>query len=156
MKDLDKIKKAFIIVFTAIWSKVGIVAIPWIILLVCNVLDYYTALKAVPNRNEKVESAISMHGIKKKLIMHLLIILGFFIDVLIAYTCSYTGIVLPFTFVFAIVIALWLCFNEIISILENISDILGEENIPPFLLPAMRLIKGSIETKSELKESEEK
>ena len=44
--------------------------------------------------------------------------------------------------VFAIAIALWLTFNEIISVLENMEDI--GTPIPPFLKPVMKMMREKV------------
>ena len=79
--------------------------------------------------------------------MWLLIIVGVLLDKLLIYL----GISLPLTFPIACIVALWLCANEIISILENISDILGED-MPSFLLPLVRNIKKQVQDKIDIKE----
>ena len=47
----------------------------------------------------------------------------------------------------------WLCANELISILENINDILGED-MPSFLLPLVKNIRSQVEEKVNPKEVE--
>ena len=46
-------------------------------------------------------------------------------------------------------VAIWLICNEIISILENISDI--GVNLPPFLKPLIKNIQEQVEDKTEIK-----
>ena len=75
--------------------------------------------------------------------MWLLVLVGALIDILINYAAEYVspGFIEPF--IVAIVVALWLSFNEMISILENIRDI--GVKLPPFLLKLVKLLKKKTE-----------
>ena len=53
---------------------------------------------------------------------------------------------MPFTFLVACMVAIWIICNEIISILENIKDM--GVNIPAFLEPLIRNIKSQVEEKA--------
>ena len=64
------------------------------------------------------------------------------------------GIVQPFNFLVACIVAIWLICNEIISILENINDI--GVTLPPFLQPIVRTLKTQVEKKAVINESEDK
>jgi phage-related holin len=66
---------------------------------------------------------------------------GWIMDKLISSSLAYIGIKLGVN-VFAITIACWLCFNETISIVENMED--AGDSIPPFLMPLLRQIKKQI------------
>ena len=86
--------------------------------------------------------------------MYLLIL----VDQLLSYSAGVIGITLPFTFLVACVVAIWLICNEIISILENINDI--GVTLPPFLDPIVKNLKSQVEQKTtdafkDNKESEE-
>ena len=154
MNEITKIKTTFVTIFTVIWSYVGIVAIPWVLLLVLNVIDYWTGISAAPYRQpddaHPVKSYKSIHGIQKKVCMHLLIVIGWIIDFVIKTSIAQAGMPIDYPPIFAIVIALWLTFNEIISILENMEDIGAP--IPPFLLPILKKMQKSVEDKAETKE----
>lgn len=150
-ENFNEIKIFTIASFGSITSFLGILAIPVYILVFANVIDYITALLAVENRGQVKSSSIGIRGIVKKICMWLLIFVGVLLDQLVLYTSSQIGVVLPFTFLIACIVAIWLCANEIISILENISDILGED-MPSFLLPLVRNIRSQVEEK--IKESE--
>ena len=63
--------------------------------------------------------------------MWLLVVVGAVIDQLLLYASQTAGITLPFTFLVACIVAIWIICNEIISILENIKDMGGA--IPAFL-----------------------
>ena len=72
----------------------------------------------------------------------------------LAYASTSVGIVQPFNFLVACIVAIWLICNEIISILENINDI--GVTLPPFLRPIVKNLKTQVEKKAEINESEDK
>ena len=116
---MDKIKVTVIAVMSALMSWMGILAVPVLLLVGCNIIDYATGLCAVKYRNDSISSYKSIRGITKKVCMWLLVVVGAFIDVLIQYAVECAGIGLTVPFVVATVVAVWLVVNEIISILEN-------------------------------------
>ena len=77
--------------------------------------------------------------------MWLLVVVGAVIDQLLLYASQAAGITLPFTFLVACIVAIWIICNEIISILENIKD-MGVA-IPAFLLPIVEHVKSQVEEK---------
>ena len=150
---MDKIK----IFFTALWSVIlslfGVLAIPVLLLVGCNIIDYTTGIVAAKYRNQNVDSYKGIRGIAKKVCMWLLVLVGAIIDQLLKYASGTIGITLPFTFLVACAVAVWLVCNELISILENISDI-GVE-LPPFLQKLVKNIKSQLEKNTNI-ESEGK
>lgn len=146
-EKLNEVKVLIVAGFGALTSFLGVLAIPVYILVASNIIDYFTALFATEKRGQNISSSIGIKGIVKKICMWLLIIVGVLLDKLLIYL----GISLPLTFPIACIVALWLCANEIISILENISDILGED-MPSFLLPLVRNIKKQVQDKINIKE----
>lgn len=145
-ENFNQMKILIITVFATLTSFLGALAIPVYILVCANVIDYFTAIYASSNRGEKVESNKGFRGIFKKICMWLLIVVGVLLDQLILYSISIVGISLPFTFLVACIVAIWLCTNELISILENIKDILGDD-MPSFLLPIVKNIRSQVEDK---------
>lgn len=153
---MDKVKGFFIAIFSFATSIFGALAVPVLMLLGCNIIDYITGLIAASSRNQPIESKKGFHGIAKKVCMYLLIIVGAMIDALISYAVATAGLDIKIKFVVAIVVAVWLVANEIISILENMIDI-GIQ-MPGFLLPLVKKIKKKIdeETMEATEEKEEK
>lgn len=145
---MEKIKAGFITVFGALFSWLGILAIPVFMLVGMNFIDYFTGLAAAKYRDEKVTSYKSIRGIYKKVFMWVLIIIGWGMDILINYTVKYIGLDIKVPFVVATLVAVWLICNEVISTLENLIDI--GVNIPPFLMPIAKLIKGKVEDKTKI------
>lgn len=150
---MDKIKVTVISVVSALMSWLGILAVPVLLLVGCNLIDYWTGVRAAKYRNEPISSYKGIRGIEKKVGMWLLVLVGAWIDILINYAVETAGIGLTIPFIVATVVAVWLVVNEIISILENLKDI--GTNIPPFLLPLMKNIKTKVEEKTEIMEEME-
>lgn len=71
----------------------------------------------------------------------------------LAYASQTAGITLPFTFLVACIVAIWIICNEIISILENIKD-MGVA-IPAFLLPIVEHVKSQVEDKANIDKDSE-
>lgn len=143
--DKAKVMKACISMITSVLaSRLGILYIPIVLVIVCNVVDYVTGLMAAPRRADgHISSYKSMRGIFKKIAMWILIVVGAIVDVLLLYMAQVFGYTWPFAFVVAAVVAVWIVCNEIISILENLIDI--GINLPPFLLPLVKNIKKKAE-----------
>lgn len=146
--EMEKIKAAFIAAFGALFSWLGILAIPVLLLVGMNIIDYGTGLTAAKYREQKVTSYRSIRGIYKKVFMWVLIIIGWVMDILINYTVQYMGLGIKIPFVVATVVTVWLICNEVISTLENLIDI--GVDIPPFLMPIVKLIKGQVEDKTKI------
>ena len=145
MKE-NYIKVFFTGIFALISSVLGVLAVPVLLMVSCNVLDYATGLMASTYRSQDINSYKSIRGIMKKVCMWLLVIVGAVIDQLLLYASQTAGITLPFTFLVACVVAIWLICNEIISILENINDI--GVTLPPFLQPIVKNLKSQVEQKT--------
>ena len=147
---MNKIKALITAFFSALAGWLGILAIPVLVLVLCNIIDYITGLVAAKYRNENVNSYKGFRGIAKKVCMWLLIVIGAMADWLIIYAGQTIGITIPVSFLIACVVAVWLIVNEFISILENIKDIGAP--IPPFLMPLVKNIKKQVEDKVTIKD----
>lgn len=133
-------------IFASLSSILGVLTLPVIIMIGCNIIDYITGLMAAKYRNESVNSYKSIRGIMKKVCMWLLVVVGAIVDQLLIYATNTVGYELPFTFLVACIVAIWIICNEIISILENIQDM--DVDIPTFLLPLVKNIKSQVEDKT--------
>ena len=153
MEHATYIKTGFTAVFAFVSSLLGVLAIPVILMVACNIIDYATGLMASPYQSQDINSYKSVRGIMKKVCMWLLVIVGAVIDQLIAYAGNVVGYTFPFTFLIACIVAIWIICNEIISILENIKDM--GVSIPGFLEPLVRNIKSQVEDKIAIDEDQE-
>lgn len=151
---MEKMKLYFITIMSILMSWLGILAVPVLLLVGCNLVDYFTGLCAAKYRTENINSYKGIKGIIKKVCMWLLIAVGAMVDALINYAAATIGISITLPFIVATIVAVWLICNEIISILENMLDI-GVE-LPPFLLPLAKNIKKKVEEKTEIEEEENK
>ena len=143
MKEENHIKVILTAVFAFISSILGVLAVPVLLMVTCNILDYVTGLMASTYRSEDINSYKSIRGIMKKVCMWLLVVVGAVIDQLLLYASQTVGITLPFTFLVACIVAIWIICNEIISILENIKDM--GVTIPAFLIPLVTHVKSQVE-----------
>ena len=122
----------------------GVLYVPVLLMVSCNVIDYITGLFAAKYRTDGgISSYRSIRGIIKKVTMWLLVVVGAIIDTLLKYSTETFGYKLPFTFLVACIVAIWIICNELISILENMVDI--GINIPGFLLPIVKQLKTTVE-----------
>lgn len=143
---MDKVKVMVIAAVSALMSWLGLLAVPVFLLVGVNVIDYITGIWAAGYRTENVSSYKGIRGIIKKVCMWLLVLVGAWIDVLLNYTAECAGLNVNLPFIVAIVVAVWLVVNEIISILENMLDI--GVRMPPFLMPIVKYIKKQVEDKA--------
>lgn len=151
---MEKLKVIVTAVWSIILSALGILAIPVLLLVTCNLIDYFTGIAASKFRKQQIDSYKGIRGIAKKICMWLLVGVGVIVDQLLSYSAGVIGITLPFTFLVACVVAIWLICNEIISILENINDI--GVTLPPFLQPIVQNLKSQVEKKADIEEREDK
>ena len=138
-----KFKAVFVVVTGALASCLGILYIPVMMLIASNIVDYITGLLAAKYRSEEIKSYKSVRGIIKKVCMWLLVAVGAMTDWLLKFAAENAGITIRLHFVAASVVAVWLIANEIISILENISDI--GVAMPPFLMKLAKSVKNQTE-----------
>lgn len=143
MEQANYIKAIFTAVFAFISALLGVLAVPVILLVTCNLIDYATGLMASKYRSQDINSYKSIRGIFKKVSMWLLVVVGAIIDELLLYAATTIGKPVPVTFLIACIVAMWLICNEIISILENIQDM--GVNIPAFLQPLVKHIRSQVE-----------
>lgn len=150
---MHKVKVMVTAAMSALMSWLGILAVPVLLLVGCNIVDYTTGLLAAPYRTEPVSSYKGIRGIIKKVCMWLLVLIGAWVDILLNYAVEQVGLPITLPFIVATVVAVWLVVNEIISILENMIDI--GVSMPPFLLPIVKYIKQAVEDKTDIEKGEE-
>ena len=130
-------------VLSALFSWLGLIAVPFLLLVALQLIDYATGLFAAQYRNESISSYRSFRGIAKKVCMWLLIIVGGVLDWLIVYTAGSIGLEPGSSVIVAVIVCAWLMCNEIISILENMLDI--GVTLPPFLEKLAKHIRSKVE-----------
>ena len=136
----------------AFFSFFGILAIPLALLIPCNIIDYFTGLAASKVNGQKITSNKSFIGIVKKVMMYILIFVGFGIDRMISYVAVTLHIEMKFPLLFAAMVASWLVINELISITENCE---ATGVVIPILSPVLRFIKKKIEIAVDIPEDDD-
>lgn len=139
---MENIKNTVAAIIAAFFSFFGLLAVPLLLLPLCNIIDWITGIAASKIQKVKITSEVSYIGIVKKVSMYLLIIVGWVLDLLIEYIMTNMSITLVLPKIVACFVAVWLVLNELISITENI-DVIGVH--VPFLSPIMHLIKDKVE-----------
>lgn len=139
---MENIKNTVAAIIAAFFSFFGLLAVPLLLLPLCNIIDWVTGIAASKIQKVKITSEESYIGIVKKVSMYLLIIVGWVLDLLIEYIMTNMSITLVLPKIVACFVAVWLVLNELISITENI-DVIGVH--VPFLSPIMHLIKDKVE-----------
>ena len=142
---MEKAKIAIIGFFAVISSWLGTLAIPVYVLVACNIIDYITGITAAGVQRQQISSYKGIVGIAKKVFMWLLIVVGWVVDVMLQYMFNTINIPIALPFVVACIVACWLVFNELISILENLNDI--GVPMPPFLMPIVKKLRHTVEKK---------
>lgn len=148
---MDKLEKIGVTaILSSLFAWLGVVAVPFLLLVLLQIIDYATGLVAAKYRSEKISSYKSFRGIVKKVCMWLLVVVGGVMDWLITYAANNIGLPIKVSFVCAIVVCAWLMCNEIISVMENMIDI--GVKLPPFMMKLAKRIKGDIEKKADTQE----
>lgn len=150
--EIKKIQAVIVGIFVAVNGFLGNLAIPVYVLLACNVIDYITALIAAPKRGQEIDSLKGLNGLKKKVLMYLLIAVGWLIDTLVNYAAQTVRPEFKQPYIVAVVVALWLAFNEMLSIIENVADADGP--VPPFLKRLIKSLKKKTEDVAEVQKDE--
>jgi len=148
MKAIDAIKAFFITVFTILSSILGVLTIPFLLLVVTNVIDYITGLIAAKHRGEKLTSYKGIWGIVKKIMMWLLVAVGSIVDYILLTMGQTLHLNVSVGSAVALIVIFWLMANELISILENIDEV--GVPLPPFLMKLVSLIKEKVEDTSKI------
>lgn len=147
MDNIKRTQAILIGILAAVNGFLGNLAVPVYVLLACNIIDYITALIAAPKRGEQIDSLKGFNGLKKKVLMYLLIAVGWLIDTLVNYAAQQVRPDFRQPYIVAVVVALWLAFNEMLSIVENVADADGP--VPPFLRKLIKNLKKKTEDVTE-------
>lgn len=135
MDKLMEVKLWFTGIVGLLAAKMGAALPPILIMIGVSVFDYITGLVAAPFRGRKIDSEQGFKGIVKKVCMWLLVVVGAVLDWLLVFL----GLDLPVSSPVAIIVAVWIIANELISILENLHDV--GVPMPDFLMMLAELVK---------------
>lgn len=121
--------------------------------LILNVIDYVTGYCKAKFYNKNESSAIGAKGIVKKVWYWVVIGLAFFISTCFVYMGETIGVDLSFVQLFGWFTLATYLINEIRSILENLVEM--NVKVPQFLIAGLDITQKLLDTKTEIKESEE-
>ncbi len=137
--NLNSAKMLITALTSMLTAILGVLYIPVLLMVACNVIDYATGLIAAKYRKDGISSYKSMKGILKKVTMWLLVVVGAIMDALLAYASGTFGWKPPISFLVAGIVTIWIICNELISILENMVEI--GISVPGFLIPIVKQLK---------------
>ena len=121
--------------------------------LILNVIDYATGYCKARFYKKNESSAIGAKGIVKKVWYWVVIGLAFFVSNCFVTMGATIGINLSFVQLFGWFTLATYLINEIRSILENLVEM--NVNVPAFLIAGLAVTQKLLDTKTEMKESEE-
>lgn len=133
------LKSGFVGFVTLLAAQLGILFPVLVLLLLCMVVDYITGIISA-GYNGKIKSSV---GIVKKLLYAVIVAVAIACDWVIINVAEQVGIVIPADTFFGLLVSLWLIFNELISILENLIEM--EMTLPGFLVSLVDKFKHLIE-----------
>ena len=128
--------------FAGLMYYLGIVSIPIIILICAMIIDYATGMSAA-FYNSELSSKRGVRGIVKKVGYLALVVAAMILDWLISQGLQQINVDLHYSVFFAVLVAVWLIINELISTLENLSR-MGVP-IPNFMKKLIDRLKTTVE-----------
>ena len=141
---MKELKGAFVLIAAMLFSYFNKMLIPVLILMLCMILDYFSGMTAAWIFGE-LNSGIGKRGAIKKVCYMLLVVVAGVVDWLLQNGLQAAGITYNQSYLFGMMVAIWLTLNELISILENCARI--GVPIPKFLKPVVEKLKIVVEQK---------
>lgn len=136
--------------FCGILSYFSQLFIPLFVLLICMICDYISGIiKAY--HSGRLSSAVGVKGILKKVGYLCVIVCGITVDYIIVKGFSSVNLHIPFNFFFGLLVTIWLTINELISILENLSQI--GVPVPKLLVKIIDKLQITVENYAENEEN---
>lgn len=120
----------------------GALAVPIIVMIIMMVIDYVTGMGAAWMRGE-LSSRVGAKGIAKKVGYMGLIVVAMGMDYLVSSGFAAVNITPVCDMWFAMLVAVWLIINEMISILENLNE-MGVP-LPVFLIRILKRVKTTVD-----------
>ncbi|MDR3345301.1 MAG: phage holin family protein [Oscillospiraceae bacterium] len=124
----------------------GQMELPIIIFALAMLLDLGTGLAKAWNQ-KNLSSKIAFTGAMKKVGSIAAVVVGVGVDLLLPIALESVGVSYTPKLIFGLLVLLWLCVNEFVSVLENLSA-LGVP-FPPFLQKLVNTLKEKVEQGSE-------
>lgn len=145
MKD-NIIQATVSVALGALAAYFNVLLVPLTILIVVMIIDYATGMTSAWKSGE-LESKTGLIGILKKVSYLVLVAVGGVVDYLISAGLAAANVEISITYCCGLIVCVWLIINELISILENLSE-LGTP-IPPFLVKIVHRLKDSVDSKTD-------
>ncbi len=123
----------------------GALVIPLVILIVVMVTDYVTGMTRAWI-TKSFSSRVGVAGIVKKVLYLVLVAVGIVVDFLLSGALAQIGVEIPMQGIIGMIVTVWLIINELISILENLSQ--AGVPIPAFLVKLVKRLKVETEAKA--------
>ncbi len=139
----------FATVLGAVIAYLNVLLIPLIVLIVVMLIDYGTGM-AQAYVSHTLNSRIGVTGIIKKIGYIIAVTVGIVADYLISSALVNCGIDVNINCCIGMIVTIWFIINELISILENLSEI--GTPLPKFLLLFVKRLKTTVESKNESEE----
>lgn len=114
-----------------------------IILFILMILDYVSRLVSAW-KSSTLNSEKGARGIAKKIGYLLIICCGMCFDFIITYSAQHIGIEISNKLLFGLIVTVWYCMNELISIIENVGEF---SPVPEWLARRIENIKDSVAEK---------
>jgi toxin secretion/phage lysis holin len=119
--------------------------VPIAVLVTVMIFDYLSGMAAAWAA-KNLSSRIGVFGIIKKVCYLLVVAVGMVVDYIIQAVGAQLGLDLSGYFIFGLLVIVWLILNELISILENLSEI--GIPLPVFLEKIIEKLKSQAEARS--------
>lgn len=144
-ETISMLKLTLIAAVSVVLAYFNALLIPIVVLVAVMVIDYISGMTSA-KRTGELSSRLGVMGILKKVGYLALVAVGMVVDYLITSALVHVGVHIQINYCFAMIIIIWLIVNELISILENLSEI--GVPIPDFLRKSIKKIKNSVENKA--------
>ena len=151
MKE-NVIQALFSAAIGAVMAYLNILLVPFVVLLVVMITDYLTGM-AEAYVNKTLNSRIGVVGILKKIGYIVAVAVGVVADYLITNALIKIGIDINVSGYIGLVVTIWFIINELISILENLSEI--GTPLPKFLVSLVKRLKITVDNTAESEENNE-
>lgn len=142
----------FAAVSAAIVAYLNILLVPLIVLIVVMIIDYLSGM-AQAYVSHTLNSRIGIIGILKKVGYLATVAVAIIADYIISEALMLLGTDIKLSYYIGLVVTIWFIINELISILENLSEI--GTPIPKFLTKIIKRLKITVEKKTDTEESED-
>lgn len=140
---IDTFKGITTLAIAGLMSYLTKLAVPIMVLVFFMVTDYITGI-ANAWIHRQLNSRVGVVGIMKKVCYLVTICVAMGADYLVYVALGEIGLEYNLSYFFGMIVTVWLIINELISILENVAKISGN-NPPPMLKNLLDKLKNSVE-----------